>query len=325
MPELLDVLLEKTSRTFALSIPLLPEPTRREVTIAYLLFRVADTFEDATGWPRERRVEALGRLPELLARPDPDLAAALARQWSAEVPCANAGYRDLLAELPAVLDAFFALDPRAAALVAEHTARTARGMAGFVARASADGEVVLADRGDLGRYCYAVAGVVGELLTELFLLGRETLAPAAAELRRLSPTFGEGLQLVNILKDAAADATEGRRYLPEGIARSEVLALARRDLDAARAYVLELQRAGAERGLVAFTALPVRLADATLDRVEASGSGSKLTREEVFAIAAEVARALDRGEPAVPEPAEPVGAPAGVSVRAMNQRSEVIR
>ncbi|HZD06425.1 MAG TPA: squalene/phytoene synthase family protein, partial [Longimicrobiales bacterium] len=39
-------LLDRTSRTFALNIPLLPQPTRREVTVAYLLFRIADTFED---------------------------------------------------------------------------------------------------------------------------------------------------------------------------------------------------------------------------------------------------------------------------------------
>ncbi len=44
----LEELLIKTSRTFALSIPLLPEPTRREVTVAYLLFRIADTLEDGS-------------------------------------------------------------------------------------------------------------------------------------------------------------------------------------------------------------------------------------------------------------------------------------
>ena len=40
--------LVKTSRTFALAIPLLPQPTARQVTVAYLLFRIADTFEDAS-------------------------------------------------------------------------------------------------------------------------------------------------------------------------------------------------------------------------------------------------------------------------------------
>ena len=65
----LDRLLEETSRTFALAIPLLAEPTRRQVTIAYLLFRIADTFEDADSWPRERRIQALADFAALLDHP----------------------------------------------------------------------------------------------------------------------------------------------------------------------------------------------------------------------------------------------------------------
>ena len=65
----LDDLLLKTSRTFALAIPLLPEPTRAAVGVAYLLFRIADTFEDATAWPRTQRIEALERFVEVLQLP----------------------------------------------------------------------------------------------------------------------------------------------------------------------------------------------------------------------------------------------------------------
>ena len=54
----IEDLLLKTSRTFALSIPMLPEPTRREVGVAYLLFRIADTLEDATLWTPERQVQS---------------------------------------------------------------------------------------------------------------------------------------------------------------------------------------------------------------------------------------------------------------------------
>jgi farnesyl-diphosphate farnesyltransferase len=169
----------------------------------------------------------------------------------------------------------------------------------YVLRAGASGDLELADLADLRAYCYVVAGIVGELLTELFLLGRPALAAVAPVLRARSATFGEGLQLVNILKDSASDATEGRRYLPEGVDRSEVMALARRDLQEAREYVLTLQSAGAERGLVAFVALPVRLATATLDRIEQAGPGSKLSRPEVYAIVQGMNRALDQGEPAV--------------------------
>ena len=295
----LEQLLVATSRTFALAIPLLPEPTRGEVTLSYLLFRIADTFEDAASWPRALRIEALERFGRLLEDPDPAEVAGISRHWAVEVPCDQPGYRDLLAEIPAVLDVFVALRPEAVALIREHTLRTARGMAGFVARTTDEGELKLADIPDLQGYCYVVAGIVGELLTELFLLGRPGLAPIAPYLRQRSRAFGEGLQLVNILKDSASDATEGRRYLPDGVDRTAVLDLARRDLRAAREYVLALQDAGAERGLVAFNALPVELAYATLDRVETAGPGSKLTRTEVYAIVQHMNRALDRNEPAV--------------------------
>jgi farnesyl-diphosphate farnesyltransferase len=295
----LEQLLIATSRTFALAIPLLPEPTRREVTISYLLFRIADTFEDAATWPRALRIAALERFIQLLEAPDPGQIAAVAAEWAEEVPVDQPGYRELLAAVPFVFESFLSLNPEAVTLIREHTVRTARGMAGFVARTGDDGELVLRDIADLQAYCYTVAGIVGELLTELFILGRPAVAAVARKLRDKARAFGEGLQLVNILKDSAADATQGRRYLPEGVDRAAVLDLARRDLQAAAEYALTLQTAGAERGVVAFNALPVRLAHATLVRLEEAGPGSKITRSQVYAIVQSLNRALDQGEPAV--------------------------
>lgn len=300
----LERLLVATSRTFALAIPLLPEPARREVTLSYLLFRVADTFEDAASWPPAPRVEALERFARLLERYEPRQVEEVSRLWAREVPCEQVGYRELLAELPEVLGAFFSLAPGAIELIRAHVLRTVRGMAGFVARVQG-GELRLRDVQDLQAYCYVVAGIVGELLTELFLRERPDLAPAAGRLRERSRSFGEGLQLVNILKDSATDAVQGRLYLPEGVEHAEVLALARRNLETAGEYVHILQEAGAERGVVAFTALPVRLAYATLDRVEAAGPGSKLTRQEVYAILQRLHQALDRNEPALSPAASP--------------------
>ena len=145
------------------------------------------------------------------------------------------------------------------------------------------------------------------MLTDLFLLGRETLAAIAPYLRERAAAFGEALQLVNIVKDAATDVAEGRSFLPRSVARPEIFALARGDLGVAREYTLALQRAGAPRGLVEFCALPAELAWATLERVETRGPGSKVSRLEVFAIKQRVDRALDRGEPAVGAHAEPSG------------------
>jgi farnesyl-diphosphate farnesyltransferase len=296
----LDELLLKTSRTFALSIPVLPEPTRAEVTVAYLLFRIADTLEDATLWTRSQQTAELEAMAQLLRRPSSSTAREIARRWTSSPPLEHAGYLELLGETPAVIDATLALDAEARELVCAHTLRTIDRMARFVARRDERDGLELHDTDELRDYCYAVAGIVGEMLTELFLLGRERLQPIADDLRRRAATFGEALQLVNILKDAATDATEGRRYLPAGSDRPSLFGLAREDLGVAGEYVLGLQRAGAPRGIVEFTALPVLLAWATLERVEQSGPGAKVSRDDVVRIVGELGEALDEGRPAVP-------------------------
>jgi farnesyl-diphosphate farnesyltransferase len=299
-----DDLLAKTSRTFALSIPLLPEPTRAEVGIAYLLFRIADTFEDAVSWPRDRRLRALADLGELLreglhggAGAAPEGAAG----WSAPpAPIPHAGYQELLIAAPRVLAAYGTLAVAARAAICHHLGRTLDGMARFVSRADGAGRLALASLAELRDYCYVVAGIVGEMLTDLFLLDAGSLAAVADRLRARAPSFGEGLQLVNILKDAGGDEREGRSFLPPGVPRSTVFELARADLLEAGEYVRTLQEASAPRGLVAFTALPVLLARASLQCVEARGPGAKLSRQEVRSTVAALDAALDRGEPAVP-------------------------
>ncbi len=308
MPELYD-LLEKTSRTFALSIPELPEPTRRAIGIAYLLFRVADTLEDSTTWPRAERIRALEEFQSLLrpllafnlaaaARSQAlEAAARLAEAWRQSPPCDHAGYLELLRELPYLVAETLALPADSREAVVRHTMRTADGMAGFIANGDANGHLRLSNLGDLRRYCYTVAGIVGEMICEVFLLDAPQLAPERAILTAHAAAFGEGLQLVNILRDCAGDAREGRVYLPAGVDRADVFALARSDLNRAVIYVNALERARAPRGFIGFTALPVRLAFATLDRVESHGAGAKISRLQVAAIVAEVHGALALGRP----------------------------
>ncbi|MDX1644211.1 MAG: squalene/phytoene synthase family protein [Thermoanaerobaculia bacterium] len=297
----IEDLLVRTSRTFALAIPLLPEPTCHEVTVGYLLFRIADTFEDASvHWEREQRQRALGEFAELLRQPSPRAAADLVPGWTEPPPSEHDGYVELVADTPLVVAAFLALAPAARETIARHTVRTAERMASFVERADARGNLRLEDLDDLRAYCYAVAGIVGEMLTELFVLGSPELQGSRQFLSERAAEFGEGLQLVNILKDSASDATEGRFYLPADVRRSQIFALARHDLGRAAEYVLELQENGGPDGVVAFTALPVELARATLDRVEKRGPGAKLTRPEVFTIHDRVHGAIAKKRPALP-------------------------
>jgi farnesyl-diphosphate farnesyltransferase len=289
-------LLQKTSRTFALTIPFLPEPTRAEVSIAYLLFRIIDTFEDATRWPPARRIEALARFVALVDGP-PEAAASLAAECLREPPVDNAAYGELLGEMPLVLKVFDDLQPGARAAIRKHLAQSAAGMSRFVARSGGPQGLELESVADLRDYCYVVAGIVGELLTELYLLGRPALARVADDLRTRAAPFGEGLQLVNILKDAGPDAAEGRVYLPRSVNTREIFALASRDLAAGAAYTETLRTAGAESALVAFNAFIAKLAVANLRLLRERGLGAKLSRLQVATISAEVARAVGRHEP----------------------------
>src|SRR5512140_1485154 len=99
----LDDLLLKTSRTFALAIPFLPEPTRREVSVAYLLFRIADTFEDGTLWTRSKRIEALHTFARLLKQGDEPVLKEQSRHWLSPPPLHHQGYLELLAQTAEVV------------------------------------------------------------------------------------------------------------------------------------------------------------------------------------------------------------------------------
>ena len=63
------------------------------------------------------------------------------------------------------------------------------------------------DFAGLARYCHLVAGVVGEVASNIF--GRETEATLAYAHR-----LGVAMQLTNIIRDVGDDARRGRIYLP---------------------------------------------------------------------------------------------------------------
>jgi farnesyl-diphosphate farnesyltransferase len=287
----IDDLLQKTSRTFALAIPLLPEPTRNQVGIAYLLFRIADTFEDAVLWSRERRVAALDRFVELLDR-DPSAAEALSLDCFRDPPLDHPGYRELVARMQLILRDFGALPLPARVAIRRHLVRSVDGMKQFVRRSDQQNRLTLSSIDDLRDYCYSVAGIVGQMLTELYLLDRPELATSAEELRDRAAHFGEGLQLVNILKDAPSDAQEGRVYLPPGVELRALLDLAGQDMNRAAEYVELLRGAATAPGLISFNAFIAGLARMNLQVLSARGLGAKLSRAEVATVAAEVARDL---------------------------------
>ena len=179
----------------------------------------------------------------------------------------------------------------------------------------------LADLDDLERYCYFVAGTVGNMLTELFEPTMPSLpAEVRLSLRERAVSFGLGLQMVNVVKDVATDFTERRAcFLPMRLARehgleldrlldpamreaglaviSAVCARAREHLHRAEEYVALWPTAGdggeAGQPVRLFCAVPLALALATL-RVVARGEDTlrkdvtpKVSRATVAAILAQ--------------------------------------
>jgi farnesyl-diphosphate farnesyltransferase len=291
MPSLYE-LLSRTSRTFALAIPLLPEPTRSTTCVSYLLFRIADTIEDAGSWSKAARLDGLAEWKELLlayggpsngrSLSDTAKARTTSRRWVAREATRDEAYAELLEEVPQVLMALARLDAPTQRIVRDHALRSVDGMCATLERADAAGNVQIEDLEGLRVYCYAVAGIVGELLTELFVHDCSALASVKETLVHTQVAFGEGLQLVNILKDELQDAKEGRVYLPPGVPRPVIFELARADLAGARRYIDALVHGRAPPGFFAFTSLSAELAEATLVRLEDDGPGARVPRTEVM-------------------------------------------
>ena len=206
-------LLPKVSRTFALNIRILPRELRRAVTIAYLLFRYADTLEDAPHLKVPERTELFevfldrldGRAP--LTQPELPL-----RHLREEISAAEL---ELVLSIERVFVAFEHLPESTRAIIASHVAETARGMERICREKTSDGLLALATWHDLDEYCYYVAGTVGIMLTRLFAEHSRRIDPGSSRrLTALGTNFGRGLQLTNILKGIGVDHRDGRCYLP---------------------------------------------------------------------------------------------------------------
>ncbi len=284
----LTSLLFQTSRTFAVCVPLLPDELRREVTVAYLLLRIADTVEDATSLSKSQKLDALSDFGELLApdgKADQDR---LVGRLTEEPPCDDPHHMELIRELPSVVHTLRGLDPDDSAVIRDSVIQSISGMRRFLSAGDMSGNVRLKSLAEVRDYCYCVAGLVGEMLTSLFVRKSPGLVCAASDLHAGARFFGEGLQLVNILKDSDEDELEGRIFVPRGMRRVSLFELARSDLAVAERYVHTMKSCTTSPGIVAFCELPLRLAWRTLKRVEESGPGSKVSRAEVAEMVFEV-------------------------------------
>ncbi len=215
---LLQHILKNVSRSFYLSLRVLPGSVRKQVSLAYLFCRVADTIADTPIFPRCQRLQILQafRKQFLLNHPScEDL-----KQLQAVLLSQRARQEEhqLLHHLPDCFHLFEGLSEVDQQLVRELVLTLTRGMEmdlNYFPGETASTAQAFPDLATLDLYTYYVAGVVGEFWTKIHKVHMQTWQPHEFQtLCALGVRFGKGLQMTNILKDLGKDLSLGRCYLP---------------------------------------------------------------------------------------------------------------
>jgi farnesyl-diphosphate farnesyltransferase len=214
--DLTSALLKRVSRSFYLSLAVLPSAVRPTIGLAYLLARAADTIADTRLIERHARITHLDAFrAEMTGASEPRrLHAIAAAVGSGSLPAE----RTLLERLPDCFRALRALPPDDRDRVRKVIETIVEGMTEDLRLFPGEDEGKLAaieTREDLDRYTYLVAGCVGEFWTDVHVAHRPRLRgwdlPA---MRQLGIRFGKALQLTNVLRDVPRDLRHGRCYLP---------------------------------------------------------------------------------------------------------------
>ncbi len=210
----LNNLLKTTSRSFYLTLRVLPGAIRPQIGLTYLLARTSDTIADTELVPLEQRLDALHKLRDRIlgSSTAPLNFGELARQQGLPAE------RVLLEKAEDSLTLLQSFSPADLKLIRDVLTTIMGGQELDLRRfagATAENIVALETAAELDDYTYRVAGCVGEFWTKIC---RTHLFPRVRldekQLIADGVRFGKGLQLVNILRDLPVDLHKGRCYLP---------------------------------------------------------------------------------------------------------------
>jgi farnesyl-diphosphate farnesyltransferase len=216
IPDELRRLLKQVSRSFYLTLAVLPASLRGPLGLAYLLARAADTITDTRLIPQEDRLHSLDLFREEIDLP----AASRLREISHALtgPQRVLAERELLTRLPECFAAFRSLSEDDRQRIRTLLLTLTHGMQTDLRRfpGQGDGRLVALESGaDLDHYTYNAAGCVGEFWTEMAMAHCPALRDwDRAAMRNQGLRFGQGLQMTNVLRDLAQDLRIGRCYLP---------------------------------------------------------------------------------------------------------------
>ena len=305
------IILRSVSRSFYLSIRLLPQQLREPIGLAYLLARTTDTVADTTRIPRTLRMESLKMLANgVQGTSSREL---VINQMASFVPLQeNAAERTLLNSLPDCLEWLEQTGKADRDDIRAVLEKITHGQMLDLVRFNNPAEVrALQTASDLHEYTYLVAGCVGEFWTRLCFRHLQDFATLTQdEMLALGRRYGMGLQLINVLRDAGTDLRRGRCYFPDdelgviGLSAAQILSepdrfqpIFQRWREKAQGNLacgMQYSRAIRNRRVRAATVLPALIGARTLALLRKAGPSAlnqtiKVPRQEVRSMVASLA------------------------------------
>jgi farnesyl-diphosphate farnesyltransferase len=221
---LLGEVLKDVSRSFYLTLQVLPSSIRPQIALAYLLARAADTMADTEVLPSKDRLDRLLQFRRMLDDPDPETLRKITSElgeFSVSVD-GKKSLQDLNAEkclihkLPECLELHRSFSREDQKRVAEVVRELTIGMELDLNRFANPHELAALDKfEELEDYTYQVAGCVGPFWTKICMAHIPAFRSWNAEsMCALGIRFGKALQWTNVLRDIPRDLTNGRCYLP---------------------------------------------------------------------------------------------------------------
>lgn len=211
------------SRSFYLTLNVLPADVRDQMGLAYLFARAADTIADTDLISREQRLRYLNQFRAQFNTGDERQRGVQAIQDALVPHQADSAERVLLQRLDECLALYNEIDLGDRERIRWLMGILPDGMVMDLTRfhgESAQDVTAFQTLDELDRYTYYVAGCVGEFWTRMVCAHRSAMARWDVErMSAVGVRFGKGLQLTNIVKDIARDLHHGRCYVPEPFLR----------------------------------------------------------------------------------------------------------
>lgn len=216
---LLGDVLKRVSRSFYLTLAILPEAVRVQIGLAYLFARAADTIADTGELDDRVRLECLQELKRQLRTDNPEWTRIQKIQAKVITKQSNPDERRLIDNLESCFRLYLGCSPVDRVHIAQVVSILIGGMEFDLQQFPQANERqvrALPVIQDFEYYTYSVAGCVGEFWTTMMCAHIPGMRNwAQTTMIPLGIRYGKGLQMVNILRDLAQDLTQGRCYIPE--------------------------------------------------------------------------------------------------------------